>query len=87
MISVLIKKKVKLNPGTTVQFYSILGLHTCGNLASSSLRIFLSQGRGCRFVANVGCCYHHLNERFYRNPWLSDQENDECNANSGILIP
>ena len=47
----------------------IVGLHTCGNLAASSLRIFLAS-ESVRFICNVGCCYHALDEEFYRNPYI-----------------
>jgi hypothetical protein len=41
--------------------FGLIGLHTCGNLASTSLRSFLSSP-GCKFICNVGCCYNHLTE-------------------------
>lgn len=39
------------------------GLHTCGNLAPSCLRIF-SENKQIIGVCNIGCCYHLLNEQF-----------------------
>jgi len=51
----------------------LIGLHTCGNLAPDSLRIFLTIP-DMQFVCNVGCCYHHLHEEFYRNPYMNDEE-------------
>lgn len=63
--------------------FGIIGLHTCGNLAPDSIRIFLSNPKAV-FLANVGCCYHHLNEEFYRNPYLTDAENDEFNSMSAF---
>ncbi|XP_072016360.1 probable methyltransferase-like protein 25 [Amphiura filiformis] len=39
------------------------GLHTCGDLSSSMLRLFLSNPR-VRVVCNVPCCYHLLTEEF-----------------------
>jgi len=51
----------------------LIGLHTCGNLAPDSLRIFLSSPN-MQFVCNVGCCYHHLHEEFYCNPYMSEEE-------------
>ena len=41
--------------------YGLIGLHTCGNLATTSLRTFLTSP-GCKFICNVGCCYNHLTE-------------------------
>ena len=54
----------------------LMGLHTCGNLAPSSLRIFL-ENSDIKFCCNVGCCYHHLDEEFYVNPYLKQSENSD----------
>lgn len=39
------------------------GLHTCGNLAPSCLRIY-TENKQIVAVCNIGCCYHLLNEQF-----------------------
>lgn len=39
------------------------GLHTCGNLAPSCLRIF-NENKQIAAVCNIGCCYHLLTEQF-----------------------
>lgn len=65
--------------------FGLVGLHTCGNLASSSLRIFLASA-SARFLFNVGCCYHMLDEEFYRNVYLDDAQNDAQNANAGFPL-
>uniref|UniRef100_UPI00359008A4 probable methyltransferase-like protein 25 n=1 Tax=Myxine glutinosa TaxID=7769 RepID=UPI00359008A4 len=39
----------------------LVGLHTCGNLGSNMLRIFLCH-KQLRALSNVGCCYHLLTE-------------------------
>lgn len=39
------------------------GLHTCGNLAPSCLRIF-SENDQIIALCNIGCCYHLLSEQF-----------------------
>ena len=41
----------------------LVGLHTCGNLASTSLQLF-ANSRQTHFLCNVGCCYHLLDEAF-----------------------
>ncbi|KAF7283958.1 hypothetical protein GWI33_022781 [Rhynchophorus ferrugineus] len=41
----------------------LVGLHTCGNLASSCLRIF-NNNDSIKTICNVGCCYHHLTDEF-----------------------
>ncbi|KAJ8932527.1 hypothetical protein NQ318_009099 [Aromia moschata] len=48
---------------------SLVGLHTCGNLAASSLRIF-SENEDIKTICNVGCCYHLITEEFENNPNL-----------------
>jgi hypothetical protein len=49
----------------------VVGLHTCGSLAPASIKLFFST-RSAKFICNVGCCYHHLPEEFYTNPFLDD---------------
>lgn len=39
------------------------GLHTCGNLAPSCLRIFC-ENEQIMALCNIGCCYHLLSEQF-----------------------
>lgn len=41
----------------------LVGLHTCGNLASNSLKQFVRNDE-IKLVCNVGCCYHLLFEEF-----------------------
>ncbi|XP_044257850.1 methyltransferase-like protein 25 [Tribolium madens] len=44
-----------------VSHLGLVGLHTCGDLAANSLKIF-SKNEAIKSVCNVGCCYHLLNE-------------------------
>ncbi|CAH1128051.1 unnamed protein product [Ceutorhynchus assimilis] len=39
----------------------LVGLHTCGNLTPSCLKIFKASDE-IKSICNVGCCYHHLTE-------------------------
>ncbi|XP_056430402.1 probable methyltransferase-like protein 25 isoform X2 [Hyla sarda] len=41
----------------------MVGLHTCGDLAPNTLRIFTSKPE-IKAVCSVGCCYHFLSEEF-----------------------
>ncbi|XP_044133163.1 methyltransferase-like protein 25 [Bufo gargarizans] len=41
----------------------MVGLHTCGDLAPNTLRIFISKPE-IKAVCSVGCCYHFLSEQF-----------------------
>jgi hypothetical protein len=47
----------------------VMGLHTCGNLAAASIKLFFATP-SAKFICNVGCCYHLLEEEFYVNPFL-----------------
>ncbi|XP_074082625.1 putative methyltransferase-like protein 25 isoform X2 [Macrotis lagotis] len=40
----------------------MVGLHTCGDLAANTLRIFTSKSE-IKGVCSVGCCYHLLSEK------------------------
>uniref|UniRef100_A0A8C4PX01 Methyltransferase domain-containing protein n=1 Tax=Eptatretus burgeri TaxID=7764 RepID=A0A8C4PX01_EPTBU len=51
----------------------LVGLHTCGNLGSNILRVFLCH-KQLRALSNVGCCYHLLTET---SPLGADAE-DPC---------
>lgn len=44
----------------------MVGLHTCGDLAANTLRIFTAKPE-IKAVCSVGCCYHLLSEQF-ENP-------------------
>lgn len=39
----------------------LIGLHTCGNLAPTTLRLFVNSEASA--LINVGCCYHKLYEK------------------------
>lgn len=41
----------------------MVGLHTCGDLAPSTLRMFVAKPE-LAAVCSVGCCYHLLSEQF-----------------------
>ena len=41
----------------------LTGLHTCGDLASSMLELFVTNS-DIKSLCSVGCCYHLLLEEF-----------------------
>lgn len=43
--------------------FCLVGLHTCGNLSSNSLKQFVRNEK-FKLLCNVGCCYHLLFEEF-----------------------
>ncbi|KGL91356.1 Methyltransferase-like 25, partial [Charadrius vociferus] len=48
---------------TDLEDCMLVGLHTCGNLAANTLRIFTAKPE-IKAVCSVGCCYHLLSEQF-----------------------
>lgn len=42
---------------------SLSGLHTCGNLASTCIKVY-TLNSCVKTICNVGCCYHLLTEKF-----------------------
>ncbi|KAM5253257.1 putative methyltransferase-like protein 25 isoform 2-T2 [Hipposideros larvatus] len=51
----------------------MVGLHTCGDLAPNTLRIFTSKSE-IKGVCSVGCCYHLLSEEFENSHTECTQE-------------
>ena len=41
---------------------SLVGLHTCGDLAPTMLRVFHHAGEAVGAIVSVGCCYMHVSE-------------------------
>lgn len=55
---------VEICNDTKDQFNIMLtGLHTCGNLASTSMEVFVNSEE-LKVLCNVGCCYHLLDEKY-----------------------
>ncbi|NXN85735.1 MET25 protein, partial [Bombycilla garrulus] len=50
----------------------MVGLHTCGDLAANTLRIFTAKPE-IKAVCSVGCCYHLLSEQFENQEECHDQ--------------
>ncbi|XP_040976373.1 methyltransferase-like protein 25 isoform X6 [Aquila chrysaetos chrysaetos] len=48
---------------TDLEDCMMVGLHTCGDLAANTLRIFTAKPE-IKAVCSVGCCYHLLSEQF-----------------------
>ncbi|CAH1280917.1 unnamed protein product [Diabrotica balteata] len=63
----------------------IVGLHTCGNLAATSLRVFATN-LSMKTICNVGCCYHLLSERFEDDMYNAGNEEDRGFPISNYLI-
>lgn len=52
--------------------FCLSGLHTCGDLAASCLKIFVENSK-VLCVCNVGCCYHLLSEEFIADDFFVDR--------------
>lgn len=58
-----VKKIVEDNFGDKVGGLTLTGLHTCGDLSPTCLRMFLNNDN-ITSMLNVGCCYHLIREMF-----------------------
>ncbi|XP_007901972.2 methyltransferase-like protein 25 isoform X1 [Callorhinchus milii] len=61
---------------TDIEDSMMVGLHTCGDLASNTLRIFIAKPE-LKAVCSVGCCYHLLSEE-YEEP----ADSNDCSQGS-----
>ncbi|XP_050546284.1 probable methyltransferase-like protein 25 isoform X8 [Daktulosphaira vitifoliae] len=50
----------------------LVGLHTCGSLATTCLKLFTNPQNNLMLLVNVGCCYHLLEEEFTIDPIWQD---------------
>ncbi|KAM7113903.1 putative methyltransferase-like protein 25 isoform 6-T6 [Molossus nigricans] len=72
----------------------MVGLHTCGDLAPNTLRIFTSNS-AIKGVCSVGCCYHLLSEEFeephkdvpYQDSSLDKRLYGVCKSEQRKLVP
>ncbi|XP_013382152.1 methyltransferase-like protein 25 [Lingula anatina] len=51
----------------------LTGLHTCGNLSPTILKLF-AQSDSARLLCVVGCCYHLIDEEFFTCPYGNQKE-------------
>lgn len=45
----------------------LTGLHACGNLTSTTLKLFSETD--AQSLCVVGCCYHQIEEKFCKSPF------------------
>lgn len=60
-VASIFKDEFQLDPITKEISLGLVGLHTCGDLSSTALRIFSKQSH-FNFLCTVGCCYHLLTD-------------------------
>lgn len=63
----------------------MVGLHTCGDLAPSTLRMFVAKPE-LSAVCSVGCCYHLLTEEFDPAVQGNHQNTDASSERVSTLI-
>lgn len=63
--------------------FCLSGLHTCGNLASSCLKIFV-ENKNIDVLCNVGCCYHLLGEEFCVDEFFDNRKVRAMATDSGF---
>lgn len=56
------------------QEIALVGLHTCGSLATTCLKLFTESKNSVKLLVNVGCCYHLIEEQYTVNSFWDDVE-------------
>ncbi|XP_022170626.1 methyltransferase-like protein 25 [Myzus persicae] len=54
--------------------FTLIGLHTCGSLGTTCLKLFTEPKNNLKLLVNVGCCYHLIEEEFTNDPFWDDIE-------------
>lgn len=54
--------------------YGILGLHTCGDLGPTLIKLFANSAKNGAFLQSVGCCYMKMEELYPMSHFLKSQE-------------
>uniref|UniRef100_T1GLK3 Methyltransferase domain-containing protein n=1 Tax=Megaselia scalaris TaxID=36166 RepID=T1GLK3_MEGSC len=67
------------------QSFCMTGLHTCGNLASTCLKVFQNQD-DFKVLCNVGCCYHLINEEFSQDEFFGNKVLRNLNKDFGFPL-
>lgn len=70
-------------PDENLTGFCLSGLHTCGNLASSCLQIFV-ENKCIHSLCNVGCCYHLLGEEFRGDEFFDNRKVREMATDFGF---
>lgn len=79
----LIQNEFKVNKRKE---FALVGLHTCGSLSTTCLKLFTESKNCLKLLINVGCCYHLIEEEFTVNPFWDDVEN-ALNSNQSYGFP
>ena len=79
----ILKREFQLSNSNENINVCLTGLHTCGNLASTCLKVF-SEQESIRMICNVGCCYHLINEEFSNDDFFVNKEIASNNLEFGF---
>lgn len=82
-IAPIVKNEFKVNDKDE---FTLVGLHTCGSLATTCLKLFTEPKNNLKLLVNVGCCYHLIEEEFTVNQFWHDIEN-ALNRNESYGFP
>ncbi|KNC28892.1 hypothetical protein FF38_07376 [Lucilia cuprina] len=81
----IIQQQFAINCNQTKSSICLTGLHTCGNLAATCLKLFHTQA-SCKLMCNIGCCYHLLKEQFSTDEFLGNKEISNLNQEIGFPL-
>jgi len=70
-IANLVQNEFKIN---NKEEFALVGLHTCGSLATTCLKLFTETNNCLKLLVNVGCCYHLIEEEFTNDTFWNDVE-------------
>ncbi|XP_055390410.1 probable methyltransferase-like protein 25 [Condylostylus longicornis] len=80
----MIKEQFKMDNEENINI-CLTGLHTCGNLAPTCLKIFKDQ-TCIKYLCNIGCCYHLLNEEFCEDDFFVNKNISSKNKDLGFPL-
>lgn len=66
-------------------FVCLTGLHTCGNLAATCLKLFHQQPQ-CKVLCNIGCCYHLIREAYSGQEFFGNKHVLDLNQEAGFPL-
>ncbi|XP_065366654.1 probable methyltransferase-like protein 25 [Calliphora vicina] len=81
----LLQQQFPQTDSTETPTICLTGLHTCGNLAATCLKLFHSQSN-CKLMCNIGCCYHLLKEQYSGPEFFGNKEILDLNQEIGFPL-
>ena len=81
----LLKQQFPQTDSCLMKFICLTGLHTCGNLAATCLKLFHTQN-SIQLMCNIGCCYHLLKEQFSPTEFFGNKQIEDLNQEIGFPL-